>query len=328
MNNCLGKELCLTCSWFNKNRGNCSGCDKEYHERCKKRFCYSSCDKCGGEKQSGVPGCCGHMPLSFKGKWDTLLETSLGWDAPEKIEITSHLLPAIHSIQKYDIPSAFPEIDAWVAPIHKVANRKGQFYSKDLKDYLGLSSSHKLILSTNAPDDYQEMLWNKVGEMNFKKHSIDYWFPAHFSCHTDDSKMNKLANEIRKAYHAYREKSSFVWLSIGKNIPPEFNETLRNYPFVLIGTGQMRSLKDYKALEAEVQMADQWFSKETSFVFVGGRRKLPVSKMRIHHEINSSWLIRGLKGYSVKRKRDKSMSKREILINNLKTVLYMNKCEV
>jgi hypothetical protein len=147
----------------------------------------------------------------------------------------------IHSIKKYKIPEKFPGIDAWVTPIHKVAGKSGKFHSQDLKDYLGIPDDRKLILSTCAPDDYQEMLWKEVKQIDYKKYNIDYWFPGHFSVYDNDSKLYQFASAKRQQAHAVLSGSQFVWFRLGENIPEEFLEPIRNATSVLISTGQMYS---------------------------------------------------------------------------------------
>ena len=208
-----------------------------------------------------------------------------------------------------------------MAPIHKVANRSGKFYSKDLKDYLGLSVNHKLILSTNAPDDYQEILWKNGAKMDFEDYGIDYWFPAHFSTCIDDSKMYQNSSIIRQIVHAKEVKSPFAWFPLSQNNFVEFREQIGRFSFVIFSTGQLRSRNDYKGLQHAILSADRLFPEEISFFFVGGRRRMQIPQKRIYHETNSSWLIRGLNGYSLSHKFDKSISRREILVNNLRSLL-------
>jgi hypothetical protein len=97
---------------------------------------------------ASIPGCCGYMPSLLKERWNKLLDLDLTLNKFESPKFNSRLIPVIHSIRMYDIPSEFPEIDAWLTPIHKVSNRKGKFYSQDLKDYLGYKCQSSTMYTT------------------------------------------------------------------------------------------------------------------------------------------------------------------------------------
>jgi hypothetical protein len=244
---------------------------------------------------------------------------------PKPPEINCRLIPVIHSIKKYRIPEHFPQIDAWAVPIHKAASKTGKLPSRDMKDYLGIPKCRKLILSTCAPDDFQEMLWLKVHKINFTKHGFDYWFPGHFSIYDDDSKLYHSVSAKRQQLHALLSRSQFVWFRMGENLPAKLLTPVLNAKAVLISTHQMYSEKNRDVLRIEVKRADQLFPQTTAFYLVGGRANLPqLSPSRVCYEINSSWLIRGLMRHDMKRNpiRNKAGdNKRKILIHNLKEVL-------
>ena len=319
---CLGPTLCQTCSWSIHNDGDCCGCDDDYQQRCLKRICGLGCYTCSGGKHARVFGCCGRAPASWREYWDRLLEYSMPDYAPEPLQIDCLFIPIIYAqIRKHRIPEQFPQIDAWAVPIHKVANRKGKFHSDDLKDYLGLPPDRKLILSTSAPDDYQEMLWEKGPRMDYKRHGIDYWFPAHFSIYDDDSKLYQFTSAKRQQLHAIWTKSQFVWFGLGEHIHIEFIAPIRNASSILIYTGRINNKRRRTILKEEVRVADNWFPAETAFFIVGGRRHLSISSQRLCYEINSNWLMRGLMGHNLARVKDMGVPKEQVLINNLKEVL-------
>lgn len=319
--NCLDLTPCPTCSWLDRNGGYCNGCDSAYQQKCIKQVCNFNCFTCSGGKHANTFGCCGRSPALWRERWEELLTYPMTDYVPEPLQIKCRLIPIIHSVREHRIPEQFPQIDAWAVPIHKVANRKGEFRSDDLKDYLGLPPDKKLILSTSAPDDYQEMLWERGPKMDYQRHGIDYWFPAHFSIYDDDSKLYQFANAKRQQLHAAWTKSQFVWFRLGECIPIEFLIPILNAPNVLISTGQMFSKRNRNILTKEVQVADNWFPAETVFFFVGGRGHLSFSFSHKHYEINSTWLIRGLKGYNLVGIQDMNLGKDQVLINNLKEVL-------
>lgn len=255
------------------------------------------------------------------------LETPEENYAPEPLEIKNNVIPVIwrqEPLTHMNIPEEFPEVEAWAVPIHKVSNLKGEFRTDDLKDFLNLPKDRKLILSTYAYDNYQEMLWKKRYELNqekYRKLGIDYWFPGHFSIYMDDNKLYQFLSAKRQQIHARLTKSQFVWFGLGENIPVEFLNPIRDAASVLISTSRMHSKRSLDILEKEVRTADEWFPKETSFFVVGGTYHFPsISEDRACYEFNSRWLMSALKGKSLSKRKHK-VSKDKLLIENLKEVL-------
>lgn len=319
---CPGQSLCSECFWSNHNGGYCTGCDSSYYQRCVKQRCAFVCSVCSGGKHALTPGCCGRMSVSLLEKLEKLLNYSVPVHKTTALPIRCRLIPVIFpQISKYRIPEHFPQVETWAVPIHKVASIRKGFRSDDLKKYLGLPSDRKLILSTSAPDDYQEMLWKKGPQMCYEEHGIDYWFPAHFSIYDDDSKLYQFANAKRQLLHAIWTRSQFFWFRLGKHIPVEFLEPIHNAASVLISTHQMYSKKNRENLKKEVQTADEWFPPETAFFFVGGRRNLPISSKRTCFVINSNWLMCALKGRNLAGKWENGLKVKELLVKNLKEVL-------
>lgn len=331
---CPGQKLCSKCVWFDQNEGDCPGCTEDYKKRCIKSICaFTSCINCSGGVKVQEIGICGRAPESWRKRWDKLIEYSIPDYAPKPLNIKCRLIPIIYpQIKKYKIPEKFPEIDAWAVPIHKVANEKGEFHSNDLKDYLGLPSDRKLIFSTCAFDNYMEMLWRKGPEMNYKKHEIDYWFPAHFSIYDDDSKIFQFANAKRQQLHAVWTKSQFIWFRLGEHIPIEFLLPIRNASSVLISTSQMDYRRNLDILFNEVKAADDWFPQKTAFFVMGDHRRLPIRRARTCYQINTNWIMKGIMGISMEGKivsgklkwrfyKDMKIPKGKVLKNNLKEVL-------
>jgi len=219
------------------------------------------------------------------------------------------------------LPELFPQIDAWAVPVHKVIDLQGRFRSKDLKDYLALPTDRKLILTTCAPDNYQEILWKKAHCLNCRQHNIDYWFPGHFSIYDDDAKLYHYVSAKRQLLHAVWTHSQFIWFRLGENIPIEFFKDTKGVPSILISTQQMYSKRNCLILAEEVQIADKWFSAETMFFIVGSRRKIPPLKGRAYFEINSNWMMKALKGHNLSRKPEPTLSIKEMLIKNLEESL-------
>ncbi|MCK4334188.1 hypothetical protein KAX06_05335 [candidate division WOR-3 bacterium] len=324
---CPGVKLCSDCFWAEKNGGYCDGCNSAYQQRCLMRPCDFNCDSCGGGDHATTFACCGRTAKLYP-EWrewlKEILETSVGNYAPEPLEIKNRVIPVIYhqeEVMALNLTERFPEIDVWAVPIKKVCNPIGEFHSKDLKDYLNLPKDRKLILSTYAFDNYQEMLWEKGGGMNYREHGIDYWFPGHFSIYMDDSKLYQFLSAKRQQMHAVGTRSQFVWFGLGQNIPVEFLNPIRDAASVLISTSNMDSVESRRILEKEVRQADEWFPKETSFFVVGGTRILPsISNDRALFEFNTNWIMKGIHGRDLSGA-ESELTKGDLLIQNLKEVL-------
>ena len=322
---CPGKALCEECFWWVDNGGQCLGCDDDYKKQCLKRVCNYNCYDCSGGRHARTPGCCGRTVVlwrSWRDRVKEILEYPIADYAPAPLEINCRLIPVLYpEIKKFGIPEQFMQIDAWAVPIHKVINRKGQFKSNDLKGYLGLPPDKKLILSTCAPDDYQEILWEKGPQMEYKEHGIDYWFPGHFSVYDDDSKLYQFISAKRQQIHATWTGSHFVWFRLSENIPKEFLTPIRNAPSVLISTNQMYSKRNRDTLLNEVKIADSWFPPETSFFIVGSPQWLRLSNGRKCFGINTNWLMRAIKGRNLAGQKEPALTRGELLAHNLSEVM-------
>ena|GEM_PF-1986756 len=320
---CPGEALCEGCFWWVHNGGQCPGCNDDYQKRCFKQVCNYNCYDCSGGRHARTPGCCGHAPTAVLKRWKELLQYPLPDYKTEPIQVNCRLIPVIYAqIRNYRIPENFPQIDAWAVPVHKIASKDGRFRSNDLKDYLGLPSDRKLILTTCAADDYQEMLWGKGPQIDFNQHGIDYWFPAHFSIYDGDSKLYQFASAKRQQFHAIWIKSQFVWFRLGEHISIEFLNPIRDATAVIISTNQMYSNHNKAILYNEVKVADSVFSPETKFFIVGRNSAVTTTDNRICYEINTNWLMRSLKGRGLARQKvAMSVSTGELLNSNLKETL-------
>ena len=299
------------------------GCDDDYQQRCLKRVCDYNCYDCGGGGHAITPGCCGRTVVlwrSWRDRFKEILEYPVADYNPAPLQIQCRLIPVLYpDVRKFRIPEKFPQIDAWAVPLRRVANVKGRFFSRDLKDYLGMPPDRKLILDTCAFDDYEETLWEKGPQMEYREHGIDYWFPGHFSVYDDDSKLYQFISAKRQQIHAAWTGSQFVWFRLGENIPIEFLNPVRNAPSVLISTNQMSSRRNKNILLREVKIADRWFPPETVFFIVGSPRWLGLSDERTCYEINTSWLVRAISGRDMAERR--RLTRDELLVENIKEVL-------
>lgn len=322
---CPGPALCRSCFWSRANGGRCPGCDAAYRSRCLKSACYFECDTCSGGRHAHTPGCCGRVAIRGgpQLQWvKDVLSRPVPEYSPPPLPISCRLIPVLYSqIRKQRIPECFPTIDAWAAPLHKVADRQGRFRSRDLKDYLGLPSDRKLILSTCAPDDYQEALWRRGASLGFEEHGIDYWFPGHFSIYDDDGRLYQFLNAKRRLLHAAETGSQFVWFGLGDSMPLDMLEPIRQASSVLFSSQQTFHRHYVKAVHEEIARADRWFPKETAFFVVGGGSPVPVGPDRVCYQVNSRWQILALKGRDVSNRPTPELPRSELLVNNLRDVL-------
>jgi hypothetical protein len=253
-----------------------------------------------------------------------ILEAPVDRYAPAPLPIRCRLIPVIYGqvrIRRHRLAERFPSIDAWAVPVHKVTSRQGKFRSRDLKDYLGLPPDRKLILSTCAPDDYQEMLWKRGPEMDYERHGIDYWFPGHFSIYDDDSKLYQFISAKRQQLHAVRTRSQFVWFRLGDGIPLDFLEPVRQASSVLLSSQQVFHRNHRAAFAEEVRVADAWLPPGAALFIVGGIWDLPIPSSRKRYNVNTRWLVLALKGRNLANRPQPDRATGELLEQNLKEVL-------
>lgn len=316
---CPGRELCPGCPLYEVNGGPCSGCTDEYRGRCLQGRCFSRCNICGGGLHSVVPAACGRSPL--RDVWAKLILEPLAPYSPEPLSIETPLIPIIYGQSALrEIPGRFPEIDAWSIPVHKALNRRGEFRSRDMKDYLCLDASRKLILSTAGPDDFMEMLWERGGDLDYRGHGFDCWFPAHFSVYDNDSKFYQFFNARRQQMHARMVHSQFVWFRLGEHVPVSWLEPIFQCPSVLISCQQMRSRFHRDILRREIAIADRLFPPSACFFLLGAGYGARMRKDRCVYEIHASWVIRSLSGYFLWGKPCRDLSRQELLEFNLRSL--------
>ena len=196
-------------------------------------------------------------------------------------------------------PGAIPAHRRLGRPIHKVASPKGRFRSSDLKDYLGLPPDRKLILSTCAPDDYQEM---PVGEgagagyaLRGARHRLLVSGPLL------DLRRRQQALPVHQRQapaaprRAHREPVRLV--------PPRpehpggvFLAPVRGSSSVLFSSQQTFTRRHRAIVQDKVRIADGWFPPEAAFFIVGGELDLPISRRRRVYQVHTRWLLLALKG--------------------------------
>jgi len=322
---CPGPELCADCPLHLEGElGICPGCTEEYLNKCLKRICHANCAFCSGGKRAVAPGCCGRVAVLSKRARDVirrLFQYPIQLHDQQPIQINSTMIPLIHSTAGWNIPQHFPEIDAWIVPIHKISGIHGSLPSRDFKDYFGLSGQQKLILSTCAPDDFQEHLWLQGEKVRYSEMGFDYWLPAHFSIYDRDARLYHFLSAKRQQINATRTGSQFAWFRLGESISSDFLAPVKTAKNILISTGQMYADSSREILSAEVLQADHLFDPDAVLFFIGGARRVPLPLKHKYHYTESNWLIKGLMGRFANGERNDKMTRKEVLIENLKGAL-------
>lgn len=272
-------------------------------------------------RHSKTPGSCGELDSN---DWAELFAGEVPTYSPGPLPISTSLIPVTFGqVARYRLAELFPEIDAWAVPVHKVMNLRGRFRSSDLKDYLGLPSNRKLILSTAAPDPYVEVLWRKRDVLDFRAWAIDYWFPGHFSIYDADGRCFQCYNARRQQLHANATQSQFVWFRLGANLPVDLLEPIREASSVLISCQQMYSARAREILQREVEIADRWLPKRTRFFFLGHPRGGfgQFREGRKVTQFDERWIMLGLHGRDRRNRPVRDLSVKELLVRNLREAI-------
>lgn len=322
---CPSIELCTNCPQYYKNNGLCTGCSVIYQRKCVKNYCYLYCKTCSGGRLSSnkTIGCCGRINLVRHNYFKDIMNFEIPNYKPQSLNLKQTLIPIlILDIRKYKIPQQFKEINTWAILLHDVMKKNGDFKTKDLKDYFSIDNDKQLMLSTSSNDELLEVLWNKKGELDFADYNIDYWFPGHFSVYENDSKYYQLSSIKRQQIHAFVSKSQFNWFCLSNTIDIKLFSKFKNFPSIIIYTGRMPSNLSKNVLINEIQMADKFFSNNTSFFFVGGYSNIPkIKPERTVYMLSQIWSKNATMNKDLNRNygnMNVKPDKRVLLINNLK----------
>jgi len=276
------------------------------------------CDECR-EKHRRTPGSCAPEALA---SWKEVFSAPLRRGCPPVVPVHLHVVPVIHgNAARYRIAERFPDVDTWAVPLHKAMNLKGEVRSADLKDYLGLSTRHRLILSTVSPDPFLEALWRLGGSFDYRAHGVDLIFPGHFSTYDLDGPAYGVFNVRRQQIHAERVGSPWTWFRLGAYVPLRCFDAVRDHPNVLVSCQQMNTLRARALLFRELAVADWFFPPTTRFWFVSQARNVPVPRAATSVFLNHRWLMTGLFGRDLANRPLPHMSIEEVLVHNLRSLL-------
>jgi hypothetical protein len=200
-------------------------------------------------------------------------------------------------------------------------NLKCQFRSRDLKDYLGLPSDRRLVLSTVSADPYVEALWRVGSEFNYEAHGVDLMFPGHYSTYDLDGPAYGVFNIRRQQIHAQLVQSPWAWFRLGAYVPPRCFDTIYSCPNILISCQRMQTQRAKTLLKRELAFADRFFPSPTRFWYISKARGVIVPRESTSVFLNQRWLMAGLFGRDLTNRPLPHLSIEEVLVRNLQCLL-------
>lgn len=220
LSGCGTPEWCSKCELFQKVcPGSNGGCTTK--ETVAQRECYSACNTCGGgpANPNSAPAVCCKSPLKT-----LLLEQARGSKpvGKERFDYTSRPkidLPSRAVIVTQGSPgSAFgsdspfaPEVEAVGVNLRHVWSRNAGWWSQDLRDYLRVPSTAKLVLLTSVFDNRLEHAWDEdLHEEDFGRLGFDYWQNLSFSIYAEDSPMQSYWCALRSLRSVQGNQSWFA----------------------------------------------------------------------------------------------------------------------
>lgn len=178
---CDGSK-CDTCGLHEKL---CYGCKPSVEVSCgTQRSCSTGCETCHGDPP--VQGVCCKSPLAPFAVERILTLDQLEYAPVKQLKFPDARIPILLD-RHHKSPAKVNCIG-----INRVYSERRGWKSADIKDYLQLDKSSKLILSTVMTDDHLMRLietrwWESAPEVG-----IDYWEPMLFSMFMDEAKMQRL----------------------------------------------------------------------------------------------------------------------------------------
>lgn len=256
---------CATCPLYGKF---CKGCGSDPEGTCGAQHeCQTACNTCHGEVDAGrqVRGVCCKSPLAgFALRQIQTLDQLHYVPRKQLVDLPDERIPNLldrHHKTKATVNAV---------SMHRVYSKKG-WKSADIKDYLQLDKSTKLILTTVMRDDYldnfMELRWfDTVEQVGF-----DLWSPLLFSRFTNESNMQKLLSTwriLRNLQDSAAHFSPFVGYYPRLNVTQEILRANRAVPNIFINASHgSEQTEGSRRLFAYVQKyAKELGTKATWFV--------------------------------------------------------------
>lgn len=296
LSTCIGKDHCSECKLYSRNGGRCSGCTPLHKQALGDHFkaCYQECNSCNvGYKVNTTAICC-RSPLTES--YLTALCRGLDFNNPvfnptkqAKLSFTQRAILnyAFGSLKQIAPEDSilFPDQEVVVSPLSYLKGKGDLFYSHNLKEYLKLASSTKLIASTMSIDDHLEAAWEKEqygGKEFYGRVGIDYWAPLAFSIFSNQAKMFQYYQLLRMLWSAEFGQSHFVIASVPK-VSFEIKDLLETWleacPQVMFNA-QMSTNDSLLWYKGEVASWDKIASPDIPFWFIGASTPLFMVNIR------------------------------------------------
>lgn len=228
---CQGTSNCVSCSLYSKNGGRCGGCTRDHADAMHPNFqsCYQQCHTCTGYKVNVTAVCC-RSPLKdiYMG---AVSKGAADWNHPaytyKERPVLKFKQRAVFYISSGGVNTIAPGDKRLVDESHEVVAvnitrvwGSNGFYSRDLKDYLHLAPSTKLVLMTMCLDDLLERGWEKemyADPQDIQRVGVDYWMPLSFSGYPKEAHMHQYYQTLRTLY--VTEKMEAWWTTGDHNFP-------------------------------------------------------------------------------------------------------------
>lgn len=227
LSSCDGGSRCPECPLFVKNGGRCNGCSPQHQQAMAETFdnfveCYKECNACTGYKVR-VPAICCRSPMKNI-VMSAITKGAEDWNKPAytyterpRLSFTQR---AVFYIASGGVNTIAPGKTHLVSSKHEVVAVNltrvwggNGFFSRDLKDYLHLPASTKLVLMTMTQDDLLERGWQKefyADPSEFQAVGLDAWMPLSFSAYPEEAHMHQYAQLLRTLYCTEKSAAWFV----------------------------------------------------------------------------------------------------------------------
>lgn len=218
---CKGLESCKTCPLYKKNDGRCGGCTQSKQATMNPKYleCYQECHECTGFDAEVTAICCRsplrdlHMTALTKGsnwnkpEWRLRKRPILEFQQKAVFYISAGSLNALTVDDEYLVPE---ETEVVAVSLARVFTGK-KFASYDMRDYLKIAKSTKLILLTMNRDDVLEKAWDReiYDFEEYERIGFDHWMPIAFSSYYEEPAMQQYYSFLRTMWTAEQSQAWF-----------------------------------------------------------------------------------------------------------------------
>lgn len=220
LSGCGGPDHCAKCELFGKvcpgSRGRCGA-----KKQCAQRECFGECNTCGGGPSApgSAPAICCKSPLKdiflaeVRGSLPVGREVYEYAKRPKIVLSTKGIVVTQGSVgSAFGTGYAFaPEIEAVGVNLRHVWAARNGWWSRDMRDYLRVPKTTKLILFTSGYDDTLEKAWDSnMFEEDYTRVGFDYWQNLSFSMYAEDSPMQTYFSSLRSLRSVSASRSWFA----------------------------------------------------------------------------------------------------------------------